>query len=804
MSGTDPDPRPDRPIDRTQAYRPEDAAPQPQPDNLPKIQGITLHYELARGGMGVVYSGRQDFLDRRVAVKLLSVELGGESFVQRFQREAKILAGIKHPNIVACHMAGQTDDGQSYLVMEYIDGPSLKKWIADHGPVPIKAALRTARAVGQALGHAFTMGIIHRDVKPENILLETVTSTALDVAFPFTPKVVDLGLARASDGNAALGLTSPGSVMGTPATMSPEQYDEPDAVDFRTDIYGLGCALYEMLVGKPAFRGKRLSDIVAKKREPVAPDPRRENAEVPAAVAALVQSMLATDREDRPRSYRDLDEQLVALLGAIASSPTRPPTGQRVVGEETELTVMRRPTARPEEPAPPASKTAAKPPAPPAPPANDEGPGLLKTAELNFLAEGLGDGAAAAAEPAFRTRPPAGGSAPPIPEWSTRPPAPPEPVGGSTHTSAPPAAPAPLVVSGGNGRKVAIAIAAAAAAGIGLWFGLGGSREPDVGGNGAVSGNPGNGAPPPAKPNRPPDIKSIVGPTSVAMDKQFEVAVDASDGDSDRLTYSWTVPDDLVGILGSSVRKDLSLRVYEGLPGVEFDVQVDVSDGTDKVTRTHRVTIGECPERKPLIGYRDNPDWRLDRRDGSANVGWQAPLFDDDNTVRCSAGTSLREARTALGNEPFWQWSGRLLSETDLVGERETRFATVGLRFEFGNRAWAVLCRREGDGATWSAEIVQLDRDGDGWTAPRVVAEPFRWKEAADAVDEYWATFSVERRRDQLTLCVGEVRIPPDQNAAEVRRTGPIANVTLPATASDAQLTLFVDQGIGRFRVKKR
>jgi tRNA A-37 threonylcarbamoyl transferase component Bud32 len=302
VSGTDPDDK-DRPIDATRAWRPADRVPEPAQPNLPRIPGITLQREIARGGMGVVYSGRQDFLDRRVAVKLLSVELGNESFAQRFQREAKILAGIKHPNIVACHMAGTTDEGQSYLVMEFIDGPTLKNWVLENGPLTVPAALRLTRAVGQALAHAHTLGIIHRDVKPENILLETLTSTAIDVAFPFTPKIVDLGLARASEGTASLGLTSPGSVMGTPATMSPEQFDEPEAVDFRSDIYGLGCALYEMLTGKPAFRGKKLTDIVTQKRAPVAPNPCFET-DVPAAVGAFVQCMLASNRDDRPRSYK--------------------------------------------------------------------------------------------------------------------------------------------------------------------------------------------------------------------------------------------------------------------------------------------------------------------------------------------------------------------------------------------------------------------------------------------------------------------------------------------------------------------
>ena len=254
MTGTDPESDGGPPIDRTHAFQPKGAGdPPPLPADLPRIPGITLHFEVARGGMGVVYSGRQDFLDRRVAVKLLSLDLAGEKFAQRFRREAKILAGIKHPHIVACHSAGTTDDGQSYLVMEFVDGPSLKAWIREHGALSCAAALRLAKAVGQALAHAHMLGVIHRDVKPENILLESVTSTAIDIAFPFVPKLVDLGLARMTSDTATLGLTSPGSVMGTPTTMSPEQFDDPDSVDFRSDIYGLGCSLYEMLVGSPAF-----------------------------------------------------------------------------------------------------------------------------------------------------------------------------------------------------------------------------------------------------------------------------------------------------------------------------------------------------------------------------------------------------------------------------------------------------------------------------------------------------------------------------------------------------------------------
>ncbi len=286
---------------------------------LPQLPGITIHNEIARGGMGVVYSGRQDFLDRRVAVKFLSIDLTNDAFAQRFQREAKILAGISHPNIVSCHMADTTPGGQSYLVMEFIDGPSLKAWVAENGAASPMASLRLIRATGAALAHAYLSDIIHRDVKPENVLLETVTSTALDVMFPYTPKLVDLGLARMATEQVGTGLTSPGSVMGTPLTMSPEQFDDPDSVDFRSDIYGLGCCLYEMLAGKPAFTGTKLTDIVLRKRDPNPPNPCDDNPSIPPEVGAYTQRLLAPSRDDRPSTYKELDRELAALIELLTT-----------------------------------------------------------------------------------------------------------------------------------------------------------------------------------------------------------------------------------------------------------------------------------------------------------------------------------------------------------------------------------------------------------------------------------------------------------------------------------------------------
>lgn len=773
MSGTDPDPRGSKRIDRTQAYRPDDAAPPPPAaENLPKIPGITLQFELARGGMGVVYSGRQDFLDRRVAVKLLSVELGGESFVQRFQREAKILAGIKHPNIVACHMAGQTDDGQSYLVMEFIDGPSLKKWIADNGVVPARSAVRTARAVAQALAHAHTLGIIHRDVKPENILLETVTSTTIDIAFPFTPKLVDLGLARASGGSASLGLTSPGSVMGTPATMSPEQYDEPDAVDFRSDIYGLGCAVYEMLVGQPAFRGKRLSDIVAKKREPIAPDPCRENVSVPAAVGALVQAMLATDRQDRPRSYKELDEQFAALLDAMTA-----PRATKLSSpgdDDLDATVVRRPGQRDDEPAKGADKTIAKPKTmPPAPTANS-GPGLLRTAEINFLAEGLGEAPAdpAAASP-FQTRPPAGGpAAPPPSAWATNPP----PTASPTAASS-----TPPFGAKSKARLIAAVAIGAVLLGVVAWaFKPPGPKD---------DGKPGNASPLLAA------IKGIKGPDVKDLDDQLTLEVDVNDPEK-VLTYEWSWPEDVVSVKGASNHKDLRLALTDGLPGLEVEIKVEVRDGSNSTTRKHVVKVGKCRETQPLAGFENNGDWRVDKNDNR----W-VPLLRSAGAVSCEAKKELRTLATSLGDEPYWEWFGSLESQ-DAGGA----FANVGMRFEFGDKAWLVACRRSGkDGEQWIAEVLESVRVEAKWDTHAIAgAAPVQWTEAEGTVDEYRAMFSVQRRGAKLVLQVGEVRKPPAENAPEVVTPGPAVTIDLPAGATNGQLTLFVDQGIGRFRVKKR
>lgn len=283
------------------------------------IPDVVLECELGRGGMGVVYKARQVYLDRLVAVKLLLVSGSeGQEFVRRFQREAKILASLAHANIVSCYQAGVTAANNPYLVMEFIDGPTLKAWIEQHGRVPVRRALAITRDLARALDHANQNGIIHRDVKPENVLLAKQPSTIANDPFPFTAKLVDLGLARPSQSAGDMNLTRQGTVMGTPATMAPEQFDDPDHVDFRSDIYGLGCVLYNALVGKPAFEGKTLAQLVTAKVSGPIPQATTAKADIPLAVNELVASMLARDREARPQSYQQVIDRCDELLGTTS------------------------------------------------------------------------------------------------------------------------------------------------------------------------------------------------------------------------------------------------------------------------------------------------------------------------------------------------------------------------------------------------------------------------------------------------------------------------------------------------------
>jgi len=247
---------------RAQAAPP---VPLPAVDLLPRLQaGVAGRYrierELARGRTATVFVAHDLKHDRQVALKVLHAEVAAAVGPARFLREIQFAARLQHPNIVALHDSGEAD-GLLYFVMPYVVGESLRDRLDREAQLPIAEALRIAGDVANALGYAHGLGVMHRDIKPENILL--ADGGAL---------VADFGIARAINAAGSERLTETGIALGTPAYMSPEQGSEDGQVDGRSDLYALGCVVYEMLTGAPPFSGPTAQAIMARHAvDPVAP-----------------------------------------------------------------------------------------------------------------------------------------------------------------------------------------------------------------------------------------------------------------------------------------------------------------------------------------------------------------------------------------------------------------------------------------------------------------------------------------------------------------------------------------------------
>lgn len=262
-----------------------------------------LHSKLARGGMADVYLARDLLLDRPVAVKVLFPEHArDEAFVERFRREAQAAANLNHPNIVAVYDWGQ-QYGTYFIVMEYVDGRPLSEIIRTEGPLHPNRAAEITADVAAALGFAHRNGVVHRDVKPGNIL---ITSSG-------QVKVADFGIAQASTGDAAVNLTQAGSVMGTATYFSPEQA-QGHAVDPRSDLYSLGVVLYEMLTSRPPFSGDTPVAVAYKHVQEAPMPPSRINSNVPAALESIDMKLLAKDPFQRYASAEDLRSDLRRFL----------------------------------------------------------------------------------------------------------------------------------------------------------------------------------------------------------------------------------------------------------------------------------------------------------------------------------------------------------------------------------------------------------------------------------------------------------------------------------------------------------
>jgi eukaryotic-like serine/threonine-protein kinase len=268
----------------------------------------TLVELLGNGGMAEVYLARDNSLGREVALKVLREQYtDDEEFVERFRREAMSAAALNHPGIVQVYDRGRSEDGTFYMVMEYVPGGTLKERIKDEGNLAPREAAEIASQVADALAVAHDRGVIHRDVKPQNVLL-TASGKA---------KVSDFGIARAASSKT---MTQANSVLGTLAYMSPEQV-RGDRVGPASDLYSLGVVLYEMLAGELPYRGDDPIATAMKHLDEPPRNPRETNPAVPEELGDLVVKLLAKDPEDRYSSAASLSEDLRRICAGLAVGP---------------------------------------------------------------------------------------------------------------------------------------------------------------------------------------------------------------------------------------------------------------------------------------------------------------------------------------------------------------------------------------------------------------------------------------------------------------------------------------------------
>jgi serine/threonine protein kinase/tetratricopeptide (TPR) repeat protein len=284
------------------------------PDSLTRLRTAlagryTVERELGRGGMAAVYLAEDLKHRRQVAIKVLRPELAVMLGPERFVREVEIAARLNHPHIVPLYDSGQAD-GLLFYVMPFIKGESLRKRLERESQLPVDEALAIVRQAALALGYAHTQGVIHRDVKPENILLHEGEAM-----------VSDFGIALAASALADERLTQTGFAVGTPEYMSPEQATGERALDARSDIYSLGCVLYEMLAGEPPYTGRTTQALIAKRLVDPVPSVRRLRATVPTGVERALIKALAAAPADRFASTG----AFVAALALPAPEPDATP-----------------------------------------------------------------------------------------------------------------------------------------------------------------------------------------------------------------------------------------------------------------------------------------------------------------------------------------------------------------------------------------------------------------------------------------------------------------------------------------------
>jgi serine/threonine-protein kinase len=289
------------------------------------------------GGMGMVFLAEHPHIGKRVALKIIHRDLAGNrEVVNRFLNEARAVNHIGSEHIVQIHDFGQTEEGEHFFIMEFLDGRTLAQELSACGVLEVPRALHIGAQIAAALAAAHDVDIIHRDLKPDNVML------IHRLGDPDFVKLLDFGLAKFLTDADARKLTAAGVVLGTPHYMSPEACESKPNVDHRCDVYSLGVLLFQMLTGKLPFTGESMGEILVKQVVQPPPAPRGLNPHIPPAVEQVVLRCLAKDPAARFQSARELRDVLLDPAGYLASSPPVMPVASSHAAE----TMYGRPSSR--------------------------------------------------------------------------------------------------------------------------------------------------------------------------------------------------------------------------------------------------------------------------------------------------------------------------------------------------------------------------------------------------------------------------------------------------------------------------
>ncbi len=278
---------------------------------VPRVGQYRLLSKLGAGGMGAVYKAQNESDGKIVALKILPRSKAvDEEFLTRFQQEAQAAFDLKHPNIVRAFDVGHAD-GYHYIAMEYVQGKDLYAILEKRGKLPIDEALQIIIQMAKALEHAHSLNLVHRDIKPDNILIDQHGQA----------KLTDLGLVmEEAPAGGTPRLTKRGMAMGTPFYFSPEQARGETDIDTRSDIYALGATFYEMVTGKPPFEGESAAEVMMQHIQSQVISPKEIDKSLPDGVCRIIEKMMTKDREDR---YQEPEELLVDLRLVAAGEPPK-------------------------------------------------------------------------------------------------------------------------------------------------------------------------------------------------------------------------------------------------------------------------------------------------------------------------------------------------------------------------------------------------------------------------------------------------------------------------------------------------